>query len=208
MLRVRSLLPAAFAAGAFMLLPGCSSTPSTPGEAADEVDWIDDPGSIRDFLAAVGGAPCINDLMVPRARENAVVQARAQLAATLKAKIESLSENWAKDVGDLLDERTISNYANNEALVRQLVNTELYGSRPVKYEQRGRNMYALVVLEDPQKWVHNVGNSLKDQALRDSTLFKTQVMKDEFEKKLDKLIERDANAAAEMASRFEQRFVK
>ncbi|MDG2150155.1 MAG: hypothetical protein P8N09_11600, partial [Planctomycetota bacterium] len=49
-------------------------------------------------------------------------------------------------------------------------------------------------MEDPAKWTQFLGQSFKNQ-LKDSTLYKTEVLKNEFESKLDALIQRDADNA-------------
>jgi hypothetical protein len=44
-----------------------------------------------------------------------------------------------------------------------------------------------MVLRDPTEWVKNLANDVRDQALQDDTLFKTEVLKNDFRDRMDKL---------------------
>lgn len=182
--------------------------PETLRDKVDEIggDWIDNPGDIRDTLAVVGSARIVGH--ESNARTRAMGNARAQMAATARAQVQSLLSNWFKETGDLLDERTMSSYMNDESLIRQLTDTEIIGARAAKFEKRGNTQYVLMVIDDPAKWTQQVGTSLKDKVLKDETLFKTEVMKRDFEEKLDKLINRDAEAASDNLKKYEQNYVK
>ncbi|MEZ5963217.1 MAG: hypothetical protein R3F56_05145 [Planctomycetota bacterium] len=185
----------------------CSSTPTSFQEKVAEAgNWIDNPGDIRDTLAAVGAARVMGN--ISSARNRAEIDARQKMAATARAKVQSLLSNWFKETGDMLDERTMSSYMNDEGIMRQLTDTEIIGARAAKYEVRDNTQYVLMVIDDPAKWTQQVGSSLKDKVLRDETMFKTEVMKRDFEEKLDKLINRDAEAATEAQQKFEKNYVK
>jgi hypothetical protein len=200
----RCVLPVV-ASSLFFFAAGCGGAPETLAERVEEVsDWIDNPGDIRDTLAAVGSAKILGN--VSSARNRAEADARAKMAATARAQVQSLMSNWFKETGDNLDERTVASYMNDEGLIRQLTDTEIIGARPVRYKDRGGVQYVLMVIDDAAKWTQQVGTSVKDKILKDQTLFKTEVMKRDFEEKLDKLINRDAQAAGQAAEQLEQKF--
>jgi hypothetical protein len=112
--------------------------------------------------------------------------------------MQTLVTNWFNEAGDNLDADTLSSYINNEGLVRQMTDVDIVGARPVKYKQVDGYQYVLMVVEDPAKWTQFLGKSVKDQVLQDATLYKTEVLKNEFEAKLDALIDRDAQRAKEL----------
>jgi|SRR5688572_5542195 len=196
---IRSLVPF-LTSSVLLFTPGCGGAPETLAERVDEVDnWIDNPGEIRDTMAAVGSARILAN--PSSARTRAEVDARAKMAATARAQVQSLMSNWFKETGDMLEERSMSSYINDEGLIRQLTDTEIIGASPAKYAVRDNTQYVLMVMGDPAKWTQQVGTSVKDRVLRDQTLFKTEVMKRDFEEKLDKLINRDAEAAEQAAEK-------
>lgn len=201
-------LCAALIVSSFLLgTSGCgTATPDTPATTAATGDWWNNPGDIRDSLASVGSAKLMGNLS--NARTRAETDARAKLAASGRAKLQQLVQNWAKEAGDMLDEKTVSSYINDETLTRQLVDEELVGARPVRYQTEGEYVYALMIMDDPANWTKRVGSSLRDRAVKDETLFKTEVMKQDFEKKLDALINRDADAASKSKANFEKAYVK
>jgi len=196
-----------FAASLALYAAGCSSTPPTQAEnIAAVTNWWDEPVAIRDTLAQVGMARISGNKAF--ARNRAEVDARNKMAATAKAKIESLATNWAKETGDMLDQRTMASYINDENFIRQFVNDEIIGARPAKYHEQGDYQYVLMVIDNPDQWTQRVGTSLKDKILKDETMFKTEVMKRDFEDKLDKLIKRDADALNDAQQKFQQNYVK
>jgi hypothetical protein len=184
---------------------GCSGGPETPQDRIAEVsDWIDNPGDIRDTLAAVGSARILGN--ESSARTRAEVDARAKMAATARAQVQSLMSNWFKETGDMLDEKSISSYLNDEGLIRQLTDTEIIGARAVKYEKRDNIQYVLMVIDDADKWTKQVGSSVKDKALKDQTLWKSEALKRDFEEKLDKLINRDAEVQQKQLEDVKQKY--
>lgn len=199
------LLFALFATGVLFVggsvLTSCGSTPDTPGAKADDVDnWIDNPGNIRDVLAVVGSAPILGNEAAARTR--AETNGRGQMAATLQTRIQSLMSNWFKETGDMLKADSVSSYVNDEGMVRQITNAEIGGARAIKYAKRGNTQYVLMVLDDPKQFVENVGAAVKDRALRDDTLLKTEGMKTEFERKMNELIEKDSENLQEKRDEF------
>jgi len=197
---MRSLVPfrhpVLLLAVAALAAVGCASDKSQLAEHVAAVDnWIDNPGDIQDTLGTVGLAQIVGN--ESSARNRAEADGRAKMAATARAQVQSLMSNWFKEAGDNLDPKTLSSYMNDEGLIRQVTDVEIIGARPVKYAQRNGYQYVLMVIEDPEMWTKQVGASVKDQLLKDQTLFKTEVLKQDFEKKLDALINRDAQAAGQ-----------
>jgi hypothetical protein len=185
----------------FLLAAGCGS-PTQPLAEVQPETWIDNPTLVEGTMAATGMAKLLGN--EANARTRAEADGRAKLAATARAQMQQLISNWAKETGDLLNEATVSSYLNDETLIRQVTDTELIGARPAKYAQKGGNQYVLIVMDDPAEWTKRVGAGLRSRALQDQTLFKTEVMKRDFEEKLDKLINRDADAAAKAKERLEK----
>lgn len=200
-------IAAASMAASLLFVPACGSTPETVAERVNEVgNWMDNPGDIRDALAAVGVSNVVGSEHTARTRAEA--NGRAILAATAKAKVQQLIENWYKETGDLLDEKTMSSYMNDEGITRQFTDVELIGARPIRYAKRDGSQYVLLIIDDPAKWTKQVAASVKDRAIKDETMFKTEVMKREFADKLDKLVEKDAKAATDARDKFQQAYVK
>lgn len=174
------------------LLVGCSSGPE-PMTEIEPATWIDKPSMVEGAMAATGMAKILGN--EGNARTRAEADGRAKLAATARAQMQQLISNWAKETGDLLDEASVSSLLNDETLIRQATDVELIGARAVQYAKRDGNQYVLVVMDDPAEWTKRVGEGMRSRALQDNTLFKTEVLKRDFEEKLDKLINRDAEAA-------------
>jgi hypothetical protein len=175
---------------------GCASSENLKEGLSPEFEWWNEPGEIQDALVSVGSSKILGNMTA--ARNSAEADARAKIAQTVRAKIQSLVTNWFKEAGDNLDDDTLSSYINNEGLVRQMTDVDIVGARPVKYKTVDGYMFVLMVVEDPAQWTQFLGKSLKDQVLKDATLFKTEVLKNEFEAKLDALIQRDADNAKEL----------
>ena len=186
-----------FAACALALVAvGCSSGKNLQEGLDDEFKWWEEPGEIEDALVSVGSAKIIGNMTA--ARNAAEADARAKIAQTVQSQMQTMVTNWFKEAGDNLDEDTLSSYINNEGLVRQMTDVDIVGARPVKYKQVDGYQYVLMVVEDPAQWTQFLGKSVKDQVLQDATLYKTEVMKNEFEAKMDALIQRDADKAQEL----------
>lgn len=186
-------LSAHLLASSCALLVGCASGPQPATEVEPEI-WIDKPSMVEDAMAATGMAKILGN--EGNARTRAEADGRAKLAATARAQMQQLISNWAKESGDLLDEASVSSLLNDETLIRQVTDVELIGARVVQYAKRDGNQYVLVVMDDPAEWTKRVGEGMRSRALQDETMFKTEVLKRDFEEKLDKLINRDADAAA------------
>ncbi|MBN1444351.1 MAG: hypothetical protein JXA90_16690 [Planctomycetes bacterium] len=187
MINARWRLSIALVSG-LLLVQGCGGTDVVDDAARTAAvfagcDWVDNPGLIKDHLATVGSSPFLGNLS--QARDSAVANGRAQLAATLKTRVEQLIEDWAKTAGDLnRAKETLTALVNNETFTRQFTNTEVLGTRPVRYcpshsaeLKPGDTIYALVVLENPVTWQENIDDSFEDALLRDEILWKTEALK-------------------------------
>ena len=179
----------------------CASTPAgTPVnekvhniEGQNVYEWWNNPGDI-DAMVAVGVSPVTANLAMTR--NSATVNGRAELAAMLKAKIQSMTENWAQDTGDLNNPASMQSLMNNETITRQLVDTELSGARAKKFHQEGNTYYVLVVLEDTSAWLDAVAEQMDETLIQDDTYFKTEVRKSEMRNKLDALVNSEKAAIA------------
>jgi hypothetical protein len=192
-----------FFAAAAMFLGGCGGQQVPLDEVeGDPQAWWDNPGLIQDCLAAVGVAPLLNERAIGPTRTSAEMQGRGVLAATLKARITQLVEDWSKNVGDLNKEASFSSYINNEAMTRQFVEAEIKGAYPYKYHQTKTNVYVLMVLKNPEQWVANLANEYGDQILKDETLLKTEVMKNEFRQRMDNLKDAEVNKMRQQQEKF------
>jgi hypothetical protein len=177
-----------------LVLAGCDSAEIKTSElGGDPTEWWTNPGLIQDYLATVGVAPILNERAEGPTRTYAETDGRAKMAATLKAKINQLVETWSKDVGDLVREASFSSYVNNEAITRQFVDTTIQGAVPYKYRNDGKNIYVLMVLKNPEQWVANLSDTVRDSMLQDETLWKTEVMKNDFRNKMDALRNEQVN---------------
>jgi hypothetical protein len=175
-----------------VILASCGSGPEPLNEVQPET-WIDNPTMVEGVMAATGMARILGN--EGNARTRAEADGRAKLAATARSQMQQLISNWAKETGDLLNDASVSSLLNDETLIRQVTDAELIGARAAKYAKREGNQYVLVVMDDPAEWTKRVGAGMRSRALQDQTLFKTEVLKRDFEEKLDKLINRDAEAA-------------
>jgi hypothetical protein len=201
-LRISPLLLAA----GLLFLGACGSTDSNdPGNPPPVESWIDNPGDIRDVLAVVGSAPILGNESAARTR--AETNGRGQMASTLQTRIQALMSNWFKETGNMLDANSVSSYINDEGMVRQITNTELSGARAIRYGKRGNTQYVLLVLDDPSTFVKNVGQAVKDRAMKDETLLKTESMKREFENKMNELIQKDSANLQQKTEEFKNRYV-
>jgi hypothetical protein len=177
-----------FAVAVTCLFFGCASEEGMKvGDVTPEDEWWNNPGLIQDHMAAIGVSPLLNARAEGPARTYAETDGRAKMAAVLKSRMNQLVENWSKDVGDLTKEASFSSFVNNEALTRQFVDADIAGAVPYKYHKAEGNLYVLMVLKNPEQWVANLANGVRDSALQDETLFKTEVLKNDFRDKMDKL---------------------
>lgn len=176
---------------ALMGLVGCGGGPEMQQNQVEEVEgWWDNPGLIKTNLAAVGVATVVNDMTAGTARRTAEVDARAKLAEALKSRIVSLSENWSKEAGDLIQgEKSMTSLINNESMIQQFANAVVQGAVPHQYKRIPSSgpgtQYVLMVLHNPEEWTQNLLDEVESQALRDDTLWKTELMKNDFRKRLE-----------------------
>lgn len=173
-----------FVLAGLALSSGCSSGPiSIPrGDA-----WIDDPGLVEGSLAAVGATQFVAN--EGQARTASEADARAKLAATLKAEINQLAENWAKEAGDLKIQDSLSSLINNETFTRQYVDTVIRGASAHKYRKRDNTMFCLMIMqpEKMKEWYTEMADALEQEALRDAALWKTEAMKSDARDRFDEI---------------------
>lgn len=157
------------------------------------IDWWNNPGDIGKFAAA--GAAKVHG-NIGSARNRAEVQGRAQLAAGLKAEIQSLAESWSQEAGDNMNESSISSMFNDESFIRQIVDTTLVGARLDRFKNVDGTMYALIILEKPETVLGNIIDKAEED-LKDDAYYETEVKKGVARDRLDELV---GNKAKEMAS--------
>jgi hypothetical protein len=136
-------------------------------------------------VTAVGMSNYVGNEIV--ARRTAETNGRVVLAAFVKTQIQSLTETWGKQAGSDKVVSSVSNYFNDESVTRELVNTTLRGSRPIKYEKHDKYFYVLMVLDTDlyAKYWKKVGA----QALEaDKALLQSQAMKEDYLSRMDRLI--------------------
>ena len=147
--------------------------------------WYKEPPLMEGKVTAVGMSNFVGNEIA--ARRSAETNGRATLAAFVKTQIQSLTETWAKQAGSDKAVSSVSNYFNDETVTRELINTTLRGSRPVKYEKHGKYFYVLMVLDTDlyAKYWKKVGA----QALEaEKALLKSQAMKEDYLSRMDRLI--------------------
>ena len=193
-----SLCGVLFASAAACASPPPAGTPVSEKvhniEGQNVYEWWNNPGDI-DAMVAVGVSPVTANLSMTR--NSATVNGRAELAAMLNAKIQSMTENWAQDTGDLNNPASMQSLMNNETITRQLVDTKLSGARAKKFHQVGNTYFALMVLEDTSAWLDAVADKMDEALIQDDTYFKTEVRKSEMRDKLDALISGEKSKVAE-----------
>ena len=91
---------------------------------------------------------------------------------------------------------------NNESFTRQIVDTHIRGARMAKFHQDEQNVFALMVLSDPDTFVDNLVAEVQEQTLQDETYFKTEVRKGEARDRLDALAAQEKQAIAEKRAAF------
>jgi hypothetical protein len=168
--------------------PGYNET--FTGEGGTQVirEWWKRPGALGKY-AAIGTAKIIGN--EASARNRADVDARNKLAASIKATIQSISENWSQEAGDLTDESTLSSMMNDETFIRQVVDTTLVGSVVDRYESNGGYMYVLMKLESPDDFLAHLVSKVDENSKQDDALAETNARKSILRDRLDTVIERE-----------------
>jgi hypothetical protein len=178
-----------------LCVAGCGAPekkgPGAGPKVVAEDDWWNNPASISDYLAAVGSSPIMSDYDIPGARQSAAVNGRKELAATMQAKIQAIHENWSKRCADLCDKESFSSYMNDERFVREFVNQKVRGAYVAKYKPVGKTMYALVVLKNVAAFFQDVIKDDSDRLKKDTTLLKTEAMKNMARERLDKMLKEE-----------------
>lgn len=107
------------------VLAGCSSTPSEP-EDSGIPSWVLTP-QFDDGLAATGCTPAVGNLSVESSRADLL--ARQQLAAALGTQIQSLAEDYQRQIDTEEDGMALG--GNFEQITRQIVDERLVGSQRI-----------------------------------------------------------------------------
>lgn len=132
---------------------GCSSTPSEP-QGSGIPSWTLTP-QMEDGLAATGCTPATGNLSVESSRADLL--ARQQLAASLGTQIQSLTEDYQRQIAT--EEDGISTGGNFEQITRQIIDERLVGSQRVTADYvvlNGENNFCSMV---------GVGSSTLDEIL-------------------------------------------
>jgi hypothetical protein len=179
----------------------CIAACQSGGYTDDGIDWINNPGAIKNVLGAVGSCPIANPESVGIARDVAVENARVQLAATLESKVQSMSENWQKIAG-IPGTKGMSTYLNKERYTRIFVENATKNARPDRFEQRDGLLYAFVVLENAPQWIKDLGKSITEDAIKDVALFKTEVQKDAARERADAYFKNEAEKVRTLSAKW------
>lgn len=177
----------------------CASTSTDSGDPPavnpDNVrEWWKRPGELGKYTS-IGTAKVIGN--EASARNRADVDARNKLAASIKATIQSISENWAQEAGDLTDESSLSSMFNDETFIRQVVDTTLVGSVVDRYEHSGDYIYVLMKLENPDDFLGHLVSKLDEgSAAQDAALAETGARKSIARDRLDKVIQGEKDQIA------------
>lgn len=169
------------------LAHGCASATEAKVVVPSGDAWIDNPGIVENAMAAVGSTTFVAN--ESNARTAAEADGRAKLAASLKAEINQLVENWAKEAGDLKIKGSLSSLINTETFTRQYVDAVIRGTMADRYRKRGNTMFCLMLMQ-PNKfkqWYGEMNDALEKEALRDAALWKTEAMKSEARDRFDKI---------------------
>ncbi len=157
-------------------------------------EWWKRPGALGKY-AAIGTAKIIGN--EASARNRADVDARNKLAASIKATIQSISENWAQEAGDLTDESSLSSMFNDETFIRQVVDTTLVGSVVDRYGSEGGYLYSLVKLENPDDFLSHLVSAVDEgSSAQDDALAETNARKSILRDRLDTVIQREKDQIA------------
>jgi hypothetical protein len=164
-----------------LIASGCGSTPKD--------DWWNYPQRYEKCLAAIGSSA---DPDPGQAMREAELNARANLAATLKAHLRSVNTSWTRRAGW---GNRFETWINRQEWVEQTVRVSLAGSWPLRYERDGKVLYCLVVLKNPgaylQKYYERAAGNLSAAPEReriDSNRAQVQLKEilSEEEKRLDR----------------------
>lgn len=171
---------------------GVSPPPAPPAEGSTP-PWIERQ-DFGEVLATVGSGLILGDRGAARTRADA--DARVKLGAKLQARLQSLVRTWAKETGDVLDDRVIAACLGDEVWMRRLTDVELSGAQSHKVVEHSGLRHVLTIVMSPDQWVRQVGAALKDRVLNIEAAAQSEAVKSDFATKLDAIIAREAEAAA------------
>lgn len=156
--------------------------------------WVDRP-DFGEALAVVGKALYLED-DTTTAETRAEADAHAQLGLKMHARLVALVSTWAKETGDVLDERMIDASLSDATWIRRLTDAKLNGARETHTALECNVYYVLMILDNPGWWVSQIGRRLEEQVGRYDAVSRSEAVKRAFLDKLTYVVARDAAAAA------------
>ena len=170
---------------------GDSTVRDFDGKQVDE--WWNNPKDLPYDLCVVGSSPVLGNPSA--ARTSAENNARAQMAAMKKAKVQQLIEDWAQQTGDMLQEGSLQSLINNEQFTRSVVDEDVSGARAIAYTVRDyggvQTQFVLMTLEDTTLFFDNMKMAIEENILADETYLRTEVRKEDARMRLEQLLEED-----------------
>ncbi|WP_114417887.1 hypothetical protein [Marinospirillum perlucidum] len=166
---------AASALAATVALAGCASSPENNEPSLPS--WIFMP-EVQDGLAATSCVPASGRINSDSSRAD--LAARQQLATTMGAQIQSLTENYQRTIDT--QEDGLATGGNFEEVTRQIVDQEMVGSRRVKAEYvtiEGQRQFCSMVAVG-QESVTQMLQSVADAAGAEPDAFTTSQMREQF----------------------------
>ncbi|MDF1661524.1 MAG: hypothetical protein P1V97_07110 [Planctomycetota bacterium] len=164
------------------------------GETMGEVpDWYSNPDSIKGGLFGIGVATMNTVRSEKFARKEAMLSARAELAASIRIRIQSISKNWQESSGDASDADTIQELYRSETFERGLVNEVLENTKvyktavPSKLPGAYRVLVGVAPAEALQAYKSAVQKTNKKRAVAKETYVKSKIVEDQ----LDALIAKE-----------------
>jgi|AntRauTorcE11897_2_1112592.scaffolds.fasta_scaffold03743_4 hypothetical protein len=181
---------AASAIAVSIALVGCAGAPEQQAQPQEPSipSWVITP-EVQDGLAATGCVPASGRINSDSSRAD--LTARQQLATTMGAQIQSLTENYQRTIDT--EEDGLSTGGNFEEVTRQIVDQEMVGSRRVRAEYvtiEGQRQFCSMVAIGQQS-VTQMLQSVAEAAGAEEEAFTTAEMREQFmsQKALNRLNE-------------------
>ncbi|WP_416884819.1 hypothetical protein [Marinospirillum sp.] len=172
---MKSKIFAASALAASLVLVGCAGTPQQ--QQPNLPSWIMAPEA-QDGLAATGCVTASGNMNVDGSRAD--LAARQQLATTMGAQIQSLTENYQRAIETPEDGLAIG--GNFEEVTRQIVDERLVGSRRAQagyYTINGQNQFCSMVVVGQQS-VTDMLAAVAQAAGAEPEVFTSSQMREQF----------------------------
>lgn len=171
--------------------PANNGNTGTPvGEAPD---WYTNPDSIKGGLFGIGVSTMNTVRSEKFARKEAMLSARAELAASIRIRIQSISKNWQESSGDASDADTIQELYRSETFERGLVNEVLENTKvyktsiPATVPGTYRVLVGVAPAEALQAYKSAVQKTNKKRQVAKETYVKSKIVEDQ----LDALIAKE-----------------